>query len=280
MTTETIEGEVVETALVEVPQVSGGALEAITTAEVQQQVATAKRYPRSIHKFKQEALALATADEETAGSMFYSLPRGGKAIEGPSVRLAEVCAYSWGNLRHGARVVEIEDKFVVAQGYCFDAEKNVGTAVEVRRRITDKYGKRYNDDMIGVTCNAACAIALRQAIFKVIPRVYANQIYAAARKVAIGDAQTLASRMAAMLDYFAKMGVSHEQVCQACEKPSIEDLSLDDLAMLKGLATALKDGYTTVDEAFGRAEPSTKRGRGAKPSKLNEPAETPTEGTT
>jgi hypothetical protein len=34
------------------------------------------------------------------------------------------------------------------------------------------------------------------------------------------------------------------------EKKTIEDLGLDDIATLKGLATAVKDGDTTVDEAF------------------------------
>src|SRR5678816_4803120 len=99
--------------------------------------------------------------------MFYSLPRGGRNIVGPSVRFAEVVASSWGNIRSGARIIDIDDKFITAQGQCFDLEKNICVQVEVKRRITKKDGKRYDDDMIGVTGNAACSISLRNAVFKV-----------------------------------------------------------------------------------------------------------------
>jgi hypothetical protein len=62
--------------------------------------------------------------------MFYKLPRGGKKIEGPSVRMAEVVAYSWGNLRVDARIATGGAKTVTAVGTAFDLERNVA----VRRR--------------------------------------------------------------------------------------------------------------------------------------------------
>src|SRR4051812_48501652 len=74
-----------------------------TRAEVDIQISTAKRYPRSIRNFKQQALEMATFDEETAEGCFYSLPRGGKPIEGPSARLAEIVLSAWGNVRADAK---------------------------------------------------------------------------------------------------------------------------------------------------------------------------------
>ena len=49
---------------------------------------------------------MATIDAEVAGSCFYKLSRGGKTIEGPSVRLAEIVASAWGNLKFGARIID------------------------------------------------------------------------------------------------------------------------------------------------------------------------------
>src|SRR6185503_20995123 len=86
-----------------------GALSAVDKASIDMQIATAKQYPRVVSDCIKEALTLATMDEDTAGSMFYALPRGGKKIEGPSARLAEIMAYSWGNLRVDADIVA-EDK--------------------------------------------------------------------------------------------------------------------------------------------------------------------------
>lgn len=250
MTTELVEnGHAQEYETDLIPQRSTF-VESQARGEVDTQISTARRYPRSVKMFRQKALSLATLDEDTAASCFYSLPRGGKPIEGPSARLAEIVAISWGNLRSQANVVDVDDKWVTARGVCWDLEANVAISVEVRRRITDKNGKRYNDDMIGVTSNAACAIALRNAVFKVVPMAMAKPIYDAARKVAIGDAETLAARRGKMVQHFGKMGVQPDQICTKVGRASVDDITLDDLGTLIGLATAIKDGDTTVDEAF------------------------------
>lgn len=225
-------------------------VEALNRAEIDVQIRTAKQYPRSIRRFKDEATAMATLDEETATGCFYALRRDKKVIEGPSIRLAEIVMSSWGNLRAGTRVIDIDDKFVTAQAVCHDLETNVAISVECKRRITTKEGRRYGDDMIGVTANAALAIAIRNSVFKVVPMVYTRAIMRAARKVAVGDAKTLSARRHEMVDYFGKMGVALEHVLYVLDKQSIDDIGLDDLALLKGLATAIKDGDTTIEQAF------------------------------
>ncbi len=218
--------------------------------EVDIQVSTAKRYPRSITQFKQRALKMATLDEETAASCFYALPRQGKTIEGPSARLAEIVASAWGNIRAEARVVDEDDRFVYSEAVAWDLETNVAIKYSTRRRITNKNGQKFNDDMIAVTANAASSIALRNAVFKIVPMAYVRDIYDQAKKVAIGDAKSLADKRAVMIQYFGKMGVTPERVANAISKPSVEDIGLEDLAVLKGLATAIKEGDTTVDQAF------------------------------
>lgn len=225
--------------------------------EINQQVATAHRYPRSITKFRQEAMTMATIDEETAASCFYKLPRAGKEIEGPGIRLAEIVASAWGNLRTGARIVEETNEYIVAQGFAHDLEKNVATAIEVRRRITDKYGKKYSSDMVSTTANAACSIALRNAIFKVIPKSYIDKVYESAKSVAIGNASTLNSRRTAAIAYFSKMGVTEAQILSTLGKAGIQDIDLNDIETLTGLKTAIKDGQTTVDQAFPPLQNST-----------------------
>lgn len=225
-------------------------VESQARGEVDTQIATAKRFPRSVKQFKERALSLATLDEETASSCFYALPRDGKTIEGPSARLAEIVAASWGNLRATANIVDDDGQFITARGTCWDLENNVAMSTEVRRRVTTKSGARYSADMVNTTSNAACSIALRNAVFKVVPMAIVRPVYLAAKQIAVGDATTLVKRRADMVGYFGKMGVRPEQVCAAVEKASIEDITVDDLAVLKGLATAIKEGDTTVDEAF------------------------------
>lgn len=222
--------------------------------DVDLQIATAKRFPRSIVGFKKTALAMATLDEETAEACFYALPRDGKTIEGPSARLAEICASAWGNMRIEAKQVAEDDRFVTSRGTAWDLEANVAIAFEVKRRITTKSAKKYSDDMVGVTSNAASSIALRNAVFKVIPAAFWKPIYLACRKAAVGDVQTLANRRGAMLGHFQKLGATAEQVFALLEVKGEEDISLDHLVTLKGLATALRDGDTTIEEAFPKKD--------------------------
>ena len=149
------------------------ALEALNRSEIDMQIATAKKYPRDIMASINKVVALATVDENTAEECFYSLKRRGSDgdtfITGPSVRLAEIVAASWGNIRVAAQVVGNDGKFITARGTCIDLETNNAVSVEVQRRICDKYGKTYSEDMQVVTGNAAAAIAFRNAIFKVVP---------------------------------------------------------------------------------------------------------------
>lgn len=228
-------------------------IEALTRGEIDTQVATARRYPRQLRTFTSRVLDMATLDQDTAESCLYALPRDGKTIEGPSIRFAELVAAAWQNVRVEGRQVGDDGKFVTARGTCLDLENNVAIAVEVQRRVTGKNGRRYNDDMIGVTSNAAISIALRNAVLKVVPKVYWQPAYLAARTVAIGKADTLVARRGQMLAYFVKLGATNDKVFALLGVTSVEEIRLDHLVTLKGLATAIKDGETTVDDAFAPA---------------------------
>lgn len=230
-----------------------GMVAMLNKSEIDQQIATAHRFPRSLKRFRDEALQMVTLSETVAEQCIYALPRDGKTIEGPSARFAEVIASAWGNCRAGARVVDDKGEFVTAQGVFHDLERNVAITYEVQRRITGKSGRRYSADMIGVTANAACSIALRNAILKGVPKAFWEDMYSAARQVIMGDVKTLANRRAAAVAAFQKFGVSAEQITAKLGVAGIEDISLEHLVTLKGLLTAIRDGDTTPEDAFGSA---------------------------
>ena len=225
-------------------------LDVIIKSEIDIQITTAKAYPRSLKAFKAKALAMATLDMQTAEMCFYTLPRGGKTIEGPSVRLAEIVSSAWCNIRSAARIIGNDRKTITAQAICHDLENNVSITIEVKRRITDKFGKTYNEDMQVVTGNAASSIALRNAIFKVIPMAYTKEIYEQVKKVAAGDLATLEDRRVKALKHFKDMGVGYDRIYSVLGVNSDLDIDQDGLLKLIGLANALRDGDTTLEEAF------------------------------
>ena len=64
----------------------------------------ARVWPRSVKAFAAAAEAMATLTQQTAAECSYVVPRDGKQIVGPSVRLAEICASAWGNIDFGSRI--------------------------------------------------------------------------------------------------------------------------------------------------------------------------------
>lgn len=241
----------VENSAVEVIQVQGAEmLAAINKSEIDTQIATAKQYPRNLAHVLNNIETLATMDEETAASCFYVLRRQGKVIEGPSVRMAEIIASSWGNLRLQARIIGNDGKFITAQGVCHDLESNYATSVDVKRRITDKYGKTYSDDMQVVTGNAACAIAMRNAVMKVVPSALIKKVLVKAKSVSLGQSMTLESSRQNMMQYFAKIGADEQHIFDYLSVSKVDEIDIDMVVELRGLANAIKEGTTTVQETF------------------------------
>ncbi len=55
----------------------------ISRAEIDQQIATARAFPRSTKRFVTECMDMATLNEQVAADCIYALPRDGKTVEGP-----------------------------------------------------------------------------------------------------------------------------------------------------------------------------------------------------
>lgn len=227
-------------------------VDAVERANVDSQVATAKRYPRDIRRSIDNSVVMATMDQETAQSCSYALPRGGKPITGPSVHLAKIIVSNWGNMRTEAKVVQITDKQVISRGTCWDLETNVASAFEVRRSIIGKNGQRFSDDMITVTGNAANSIAYRNAVFAVIPKAITDRVYYAAQKFITGDLsdsdKLLKVRTGILNNFKNNYGITEEEVVKMCGKQTVNQIGADEISMLMGTIQALKDGDTTVDE--------------------------------
>jgi len=214
------------------------------------QVSTAKQYPRELPKVLNQIATYATMDTETASECFYVLRRNGDAIEGLSVRMAEIIAGAWGNLRVQTRIIGNDGKTITAQGICHDLETNVAVSVEVKRRITDSKGRTYSEDMQVVTGNAASAIAFRNAVLKVVPKAVTKKVIEEVKQVALGQAIDLETGRQNCLANFAKVGVTDKMIFDLFDISKIEEIDKNRLFELKGLWNAIKEGTTTVQEAF------------------------------
>lgn len=242
-----------QTEIIEVKQAD--MLQAINRAEVDIQISTAKQYPRDLNVTLNKIATYATMDKETAEDCFYVLRRKDKdgqvnVIEGLSVRMAEIIAGAWGNLRVQTRIIGNDGRMITAQAICHDLETNFAVSKEVKRRITDKNGRTFSEDMQVVTGNAAASIAFRNAVLAVIPKAVTKKVINEVRKVALGQSIDLEQSRQNVIAYFAKLGVSQEQIFRYLDVKSIEAIDKQMIFELRATANAIKEGTTTVKETF------------------------------
>lgn len=259
MTTATQEPEIIDIddALeIAVPS----SAEALVRGEIDIQIATAKRYPRSLEMFQKRAIAMATLDEETAESCIYRRPVGKKKnakgkweeefAEGMSIRMAEIVGACYGNLRVYSTLIEQTPQTVRGRGMAIDLETNFASSSEVIESTLKQDGSPYSPRMRIVVAKATLAKARRDATFQVVPKALAKPIETAVRKVLLGDEKTLEKRRAAVMAWVNKLGIDVARVWAAIGIHGPADLGPEQLLTLTGIRTAIKDNETTIDDAF------------------------------
>lgn len=249
--------------------VERSAMEAIERASIDIQISTAQQFPKHtpemMSRVKSQMITLATDDEETASSCMYSLPRGGRTIQGASIRMAEIAQKCYGSLRIQTQIVSVvetgDTPHVIVRGMVHDLENNVAQSTEVRRRITKKKNKpTVDEDDIQLAVAACSAIARRNAILSIIPNVFIRPVLDAARKVAIGNVKSLATKRQAVIERLNAMGATTDRILAVVGCLKVEDIGLENLETLIGLGTALKDGDTMLEDAFPPIVPEPKPG--------------------
>lgn len=234
-------------------------LAALNQSEIDTQIATAHRFPRNVEKAKQKMLEYAAMDKETAYNCFYHLERKGKdehgnsvtnVIEGLSVRMAEIVAIAWGNLRVQNRIIGNDGKTITAQGICHDLESNLAISVEVKRSIWGKYGT-YTQDMQVVTGNAASSIALRNAVLKVVPQVVIADVIEQVKKKSLEQINSIgiAESWKNCVHAFQAFKVNENMLLVYLNKTA-EKITSDDILKLGGVYNAIKEGTTSAAEVF------------------------------
>lgn len=242
-----------ENEIIEIKQAE--MLAGITRSEIDIQIATAKQYPRDINRVLNTIATYATMDKETAEDCFYVLRRkdangNDNVIEGLSIRMAEIIAGAWGNLRVQTRIIGNDGRKITAQAVCHDLETNFAVCKTVDRRITTKTGKTYSEDMQVVTGNAAASIAFRNAVLAVIPKAVTKRVINEVKKVALGQSIDLEQSRQNVIQYFAKLGVKQEQLFLYLGVNSVQEIDKQKIFELRATANAIKEGTTSVEECF------------------------------
>jgi len=251
---------------VEVVPVQVTALEAMERATIDVQIATAKQYPRSLEKFYRTAEEMIALDQDTAASCMYNRPVGKEAgkmryAEGMSIRLAEIVAASYNNLRVAGLITEMTSRYVKAIGIAHDLEGNYAVKAEVVESTVKSTGVPFSERMRVVVAKAAQSKAIRDAIFRVVPKSVCKRLSEKAKIVARGDAKTFEEWRKNVIEWIQGLKIKPARVWAAIDVEGAADIGYPQLELLGGLKTAIKDGDITIDEAFPPLESDEPAGK-------------------
>jgi len=223
-------------------------------AEAQGKLVIAKRFPRN------EVASYAKAMEACqrpamASKAFYSFPRSGGKVEGPTIRFAEELARCWGNIDYGIKELSQDDGRSEMQAYAWDLETNAQSI----QNFTNPHQREVNGKMKTLTSqrdiyenNANMATRrLRSRILAILPAWFVEDAIAECKRTLAGNnSEPLIDRVKKMVVQFSKLGVTQEQI-ESRLKRKIDTMTADDLVDYIGIYNAIKQGESKAVEWFG-----------------------------
>lgn len=255
---------------------------AIERAQIDSQVATAKQYPRELARFKQRAMQMATLDGETAESCVYCRPVGKengkqKFAEGPSVRMAEIVATCYGNIRVAARIVEQTPRYVICEGACHDLETNFAAKAEVKESTVDRNNQPYSERQSALIAKVCLSKAMRDAIFRVVPRALMKPVLDECKKVINKQTATIEQRIQRVQSWVASLRIDEKRFFAAINVTgwTPTEFTADIFETITGLKTAISEGGdgNTIDDIFPPVEGANARPNAPAPTAMQQAAQ-------
>ena len=222
-------------------------------AEAQGKLVIAKRFPRN--EVDAYAKAMEACQRPTmATKAFYSFPRGGQTVEGPTIRFAEELARCWGNIDYGIKELSQDDGKSEMQAYAWDLETNAQSV----QNFTNPHQREQGKKMVKLTSqrdiyenNANMATRrLRSRILAILPSWFVEDAIEECKKTLAGRNDIpLIDRVKKMVVAFAKIGVTQEQIEKRLKK-KIDTMNADDFVEYTGIYNAIKQGESKIADWF------------------------------
>jgi hypothetical protein len=222
-------------------------------AEAQGKLVIAKRFPRD--EVKAYAKAMEACQRPTmAEKAFYSFPRGGQTVEGPTIRFAEELARCWGNIDYGIKELSQDEGKSEMQAYAWDLETNAQSV----QNFTNPHQREQGKKMVTLTSqrdiyenNANMATRrLRSRILAILPSWFVEDAILECKKTIAGENEKpLVDRVKKMVVQFAKLGVTQEQI-ETRLKRKIDTMNADDFVEYVGIYNAIKQGESKIADWF------------------------------
>lgn len=236
-------------------------------AEAQGKLVIAKRFPRNEVDAYAKAMQ-ACQRPSMAAKAFYSFPRAGQTVSGPTIRFAEELARCWGNIDYGIKELSQDDGKSEMQAYAWDLETNAQSVQNFtnphQREKTDKKTRTVvmenltsQRDIYENNANMATR-RLRARILAILPSWFVEDAVEECKKTLAGQNDLpLIDRVKKMVVQFNKIGVTQEQIEMRLKK-KIDAMNADDFTEFVGIYNAIKSGESKIADWFDAPQVASK----------------------
>ena len=238
------------------PQETGGALVEVeqqrAVAETQAAMAIAKRFPRNQIQALDRILTACTRPT-LAEAALYSYSRGGTDITGPSIRLAEAIAQSWGNLQFGIRELEQRHGSSTVEAFAWDIETNVRqtkTFQVAHKRHTRKGSYSLEDprDIYEMTANQG-ARRLRACVLGIVPGDVVEAAVKQCEQTLKSRVEITPEKIQSLVEKFGAYGVTKKQI-EARIQRRLDAITPALMVSLGKIYNSIKDGMSVASDWF------------------------------
>jgi hypothetical protein len=232
--------------------------------EVQAALVIAKKFPRD-EMAAYKRIMSACKRTNLAEQAIYSLPIGGTVQRGPSIRLAEVLAQAWGNLKFGFKEYERINGKSNCVAFCHDLETNTNSEMTFEVEHWIETGKKGQKVIKAITDPAEIdrlvanrgSKKLRNCILKVIPPDIIDDALKACRDtVAKGDNSPLTDRVRQALVKFEAFAITQKMIEERLGH-SVDVTTPEEFADLVAIYKSLVDKQATRADFFKTGETDT-----------------------
>lgn len=241
-------------------------------AEVQAALVIAASRPRN-ELSARERIIQACQRVSLAEGAIYQYTRGGAKVSGPSIRLAEACARSWGNMTYGFRELGRANGVSEVEAFAWDLETNTKAV----RQFSVKHWRDTRDggypikderDIYEMVANSAQR-RVRACILEIVPGDIMEDAVAQCERTcheAIKNkGKDIAKTITDMVAAFSKLGVTRQEIevrlghrVDACQPAEVLGLSK--------IYTSMKDGFGTKEDYFKPAADAPQQDPQARPA--------------
>mgnify|MGYP003618129808 CR=1 FL=1 len=226
--------------------------QARAVAEVQSALVIARANPRNELRARDRLLQACQRVSLASGAL-YQYSRGGTAISGPSIRLAEAAARAWGNMTYGFRVLSHRLGESDAEAFAWDLETNTKAVRQftVRHRRDTKgggYDLKDERDIYELIANNAQR-RVRATILEIVPGDIIEDAVEQCENTLNANVGNLAEAAAKLTEAFAAIGVTREAIEKRLGH-RMDAIQPAQIINFRKIFTSIKDGMSEPRDWF------------------------------